>query len=265
MTQPIDMSLKVVQTARAEPFLALRDGVAVKELGLAEATGGMFSARRVKTQGRWPVRQIANGLANWFSFIYVMEGSVTLRLEGHPVTLKAHDGVCQAVLSEATVVEASPDFEFFELQAPDEPRVRALLPEKPAALVALDAPELHEIGTGPRDFFDYRDLGLAAITKRQVEVQIIRARRARQGGTGWHSHTMSQLSYGLNGWASLGVEGRAQPVIQERGDALSIPPNCVHNADSFSHDYWVLQLQIPADYATTPASDPHAAAPQAMP
>jgi len=254
--QPIPMTLNIVQTSQDPRFTQLRQGVAIQDLGLCAASGGFFSARRVRAAGDWHPAAIAGDAMAWFSLLYVVEGSITLRLADGDVSLREDDAVCQATLSAATVVDASPTLDFIEILALDVPQVRALIPARPQPLVALDGPDQHEIGTGPRDFFDYRDLGVAAITKRQIEVQVIRARRARTGGTGWHSHTMAQLSYGLSGWASLGVEGRDQPVIQKPGDAFSIPPDWVHNADAFSDDYWALQLQIPADYATQPKPEP---------
>lgn len=256
MTQPISMNLQIVQTSRMEKFRHPHNIVTASELGLNEASHGMFSARRVKASGVWSLAEIASDPQAWLTVMYVLNGFITLRVPGNTVTLHQHDAVCQAPILPSSVVEIAPDFEFIEIVARDDRRVRNLITDKPAQLVSFDAPALHVKGSGPRDFFDYRDLGVAEITRRQVEIQVIRAQRARKGGTGWHSHSMAQLSYGLSGWASLGVEGNREPILQKPGDAFSIPPGCVHNADSFSDDYWALQLQIPADYATVAASDP---------
>ena len=256
MTHPISMNLQIVQTSRLDKFRHPHNGVMGSELGLNEASKGMFSARRVKASGVWSLAEIATDPQAWLTIMYVLGGFITLRVHGNATTLRQHDAVCQAPIVPASVVEISPDFEFIEILARDDRRVLNLIPDKPAQLVSFDAPALHVKGQGPREFFDYRDLGIAEITRRQVEVQVIRAQRARKGGTGWHSHSMAQLSYGLSGWASLGVAGSNEPFIQKPGDAFCIPPGCVHNADSFSDDYWALQLQIPADYATLPESDP---------
>lgn len=255
--RPIEMNLQIVQTSKAPDFEQIERGVAQRELGLHVASNGMFTARRVKARGDWTVGEIASEERAWFSVVLVLEGSLTLKLDDRTVTLNRQDAATQVPLSPSSVLQASPDLEFFELQARDIDSVRELIPARPVQRVDLDAPELHVLGTGPRDFFDYRDLGVADITNRQLELQVIRAQRARQGGTGWHSHTMAQLSYGLSGWASLGIEGLADPVIQGVGDSMCIPPNCIHNADAFSSDYWALQLQIPADYDTSPRHDPH--------
>jgi mannose-6-phosphate isomerase-like protein (cupin superfamily) len=253
---PIDMTLQIVQTARSEDFRDPANGVASRELGLHKASGGIFSARRVKTGKRAAIEAIASARDAWLSALYILEGSITIRMGDDVVTLRQHDAISQAPISAANVVEVSDRLEFFELQAHDDQRVRVLIPSRPKQTIALDSPEAHSKGVGPRSFFDYRDLGLGQTTAGRIELQVIRAQKPRQGGTGWHSHTMAQLSYGLSGWASLGVEGLRKPVIQEPGDSFCIPAGCVHNADSFSADYWALQVQIPAEYDTNAREAP---------
>jgi quercetin dioxygenase-like cupin family protein len=260
MSHPIPINLEVVQTARLAAFQDPRDEVVSRELGLNKASGGLFSAYRVKTGGRWSIAELKPFSEAWFAFIYILDGSLKLRKAEEVLTLRAHDALAQISLDPANVIEASPRLELLAIQAHEAVRHHKLLETRVPATISLDAPERHVLGTGPRDFFDYRDLGLLQSTDGQVEIQIIRAQRARKGGTGWHSHTMAQLSYGLSGWASLGVEGVAGKIIQEPGDALSIPADCVHNADSFSADYWALQLQIPPDYQTSPAPAPRGCA-----
>lgn len=247
---PIDMVLEVVQTAHAEKFSALHNAVISQELGLHKATSGMFTARRVKAGGDWALSAIASPPNARLSFLYVVAGTLEVLVDDRVVTLRAHDAMSQVPLTPANLVTASASLEFFELQAHDDPRVREFLPQSPRPLVCIDAPELHVKGQGPRDFFDYRDLGLADITDGRLEIQVIRAQKPRQGGTGWHSHTMAQLSYGLSGWASLGVEGQPRALDQKPGDAFCIPAGCAHNAEAFSADYWALQVQIPARYDT---------------
>jgi len=227
-----------------------------QELGLSIATDGLFSAYRVKADGRWSVADLPDDSAAWFTFAYLLDGTMTVRLSDSSVTLSAHDAIAQVPLTGQNVMAMSARLEFLSIQVPDTARARELLAFKSSPAISLDAPDMHVKGQGPRDYFDYRDLGLAQITNRQIEVQVVRAQRARQGGTGWHRHSMAQLSYGLSGWASLGVEGVPGRVVQEPGDALSIPAGCIHNAEAFSDDYWALQLQIPPDYDTNPAPSP---------
>ena len=256
MSNPLPISLQIVQTAHVEMFSAPNDRVVSQELGLFDASDGLFSAHRVKAEGRWSVADFPAHAGAWFIFVYLLDGSMTLRLADSSVRLRAHDAVSQVPLTGSNVLAVSPRLELLVIHAPDTARARNLLTIKSPPSVSLDAAHLHVKGQGPRDYFDYRDLGVAAITNRQLEVQVVRAQRARQGGTGWHFHSMAQLSYGLSGWASLGVDGVTGRVMQEPGDALSIPAGCVHNAEAFSDDYWALQLQIPPDYETHPAPAP---------
>lgn len=252
----IDMNLQVVRTSSLPEFSSPAGGAKSRELGLLKASGGMFTARRVKANGSWLVRDIASKADAWFRFMYILSGSVTLKLADKTVTLNRHDAISQAPLSPETIVSVSDHFEFFEVQAPKDPRVLKFLPNLPRQVVSLDSPEVHIVGKGPRDFFDYRDLGVAESTDRRIEVQVVRAQRAREGGTGWHTHTMAQLTYGLSGWAQLSVQGLKEPVLQQCGDALCIPAGYIHNAGTFSDDYWAMQVQIPADYDTTPTRPP---------
>ena len=177
---PIEMTLEVVQTARLQTFCASHNGIVSHELGLHKATAGMFTARRVKTAGNWPLEAIASQDGAWLTFIYVLAGTIELRLDDRLITLHAHDAISQVPLTAENVVGASPALEFFELQARDDPRIRDFIPKVPRQLICVEAPELHVKGQGPRDFFDYRDLGLADITDGRMEIQVIRAQKPRQ-------------------------------------------------------------------------------------
>jgi hypothetical protein len=44
------------------------------------------------------------------------------------------------------------------------------------------------IGERLRDFFFYRDLGIAKATAGKVVVQLVRSNDAPEKGTGWHYH-----------------------------------------------------------------------------
>src|SRR5215203_502180 len=55
---------------------------------------------------------------------------------------------------------------------------------------------------GLRDFFLYKDLGIAAATHGKVIAQLVRANEAPQRGTGWHRHEASfHIVVMLKGWA----------------------------------------------------------------
>lgn len=50
---------------------------------------------------------------------------------------------------------------------------------------------------GLRDFFLYRDLGIAAATGGQVVAQLVRANMAPETGTGWHRHEACKQWYAV--------------------------------------------------------------------
>ena len=55
---------------------------------------------------------------------------------------------------------------------------------------------------GLRDFFLYRDLGIAAATGGKVVAQLVKANIAPEQGTGWHRHEADfHIVIMLKGWA----------------------------------------------------------------
>lgn len=244
----LPMTLEAVFTS-ADP--AFGDAKAVsRDLGLGTATDKIFNARRVRLGADGSIQAVATDTTAWFTFIYILDGQAVVAMDSGEVTLRSHDAVSQVPFTGATLRSASPFLEFLEIQAADSDEARKILPHRPRQTISFDSPEAHDIGVGPRSFFDYRNLGVAESTDRLIEIQVVRAQRPKEGGTGWHSHDMAQLTYGLKGWGMLDVEGVAGQVCHRPGDGVSIPAHWRHNASSFSSDYWALQLQIPADYRT---------------
>ena len=55
---------------------------------------------------------------------------------------------------------------------------------------------------GLRDFFLYRDLGIAEATHGKVIAHLVKANRAPETGTGWHKHEADfQIVIMTKGWA----------------------------------------------------------------
>lgn len=232
------------------------EGARIADLGLARASGGLVFARKISASGRKGA--ITSGARRGlFRFVYILQGS--LHMHGM-AAFGSGDALCQHDFDETTVREASDDLEYLELWSPDTPEARRLFHSGLRPFVSRDSPEIHHVGTGPRSFFDYRDLGLAEATFGVMEAQVIRAQKPREGGTGWHLHSMSQLSFGLGGEAILGCAGLAEDFRQAPGTALCIPDGVVHNAHTFTRDYAALQVQFPAIYTTEPAPPPARAA-----
>ena len=112
-------------------------------------------------------------------------------------------------------------------------------------------------GGGLRDFFLYRDLGVATATKGRVLAHITKANLppAGSGGTGWHYHVADfQIVYMLKGWAKFMYEDKIHLV--EAGDCVQQRPGIVHYLYDYSPDMEYLEIITPVDYGTVPAEGP---------
>lgn len=112
-------------------------------------------------------------------------------------------------------------------------------------------------GGGLRDFFLYRDLGVAEATNGKVVAHVTRANLppAASGGTGWHIHVAEfQIVYMLKGWAKFMYEDKI--TLVEAGDCVHQRPGIVHYLYDYSPDMEYLEIVCPADFGTEPATGP---------
>ncbi len=103
---------------------------------------------------------------------------------------------------------------------------------------------------GLRSFFEYRDLGIKQATEGRVEAHIIRAAAGEEFSSQPHLHkTTFQLVYILRGWIEFEYEG--QGVVRlEAGSCVHQPPEIRHRELGHSHDIEMLEVVLPADFAT---------------
>jgi quercetin dioxygenase-like cupin family protein len=102
---------------------------------------------------------------------------------------------------------------------------------------------------GLRDFFGYRDLGIADATSGKVLAQLVRADNAPEKGTGWHYHGADfHIVYMLKGWARFMYE--AKETLVEAGDCVHQCPGIVHYLFDYSPDMEYLEVVGPADFTT---------------
>ena len=76
-------------------------------------------------------------------------------------------------------------------------------------------------GGGLRDFFLYRDLGIAAATGGQVICHLVKANADMppEDGTGWHKHECNfQIVIMMKGWARFMYEDK--PTLVKAGDVV---------------------------------------------
>src|SRR3954468_301738 len=108
---------------------------------------------------------------------------------------------------------------------------------------------------GLRDFFLYRDLGIAAATNGKVIAHLVKANAPPQDGTGWHYHVCEfQIVVMTKGWARFMYEGK--PTLVEAGDVVHQRPGLVHYLFDYSPDMEYLEIVGPANFGTTDAVGP---------
>ncbi len=104
-------------------------------------------------------------------------------------------------------------------------------------------------GGGLRDFFLYKDLGVAAATEGRVLAQLVKANMAPEKGTGWHRHeAMFQMVYMLKGWARF-MYGEQETLV-EAGDCVHQRPGIAHFLFDYSPDMEYLEVVGPADFTS---------------
>jgi mannose-6-phosphate isomerase-like protein (cupin superfamily) len=110
-------------------------------------------------------------------------------------------------------------------------------------------------GGGLRDFFLYRDLGIAAATHGKVIAHLVKANEPPEQGTGWHYHVADfQIVIMTKGWARFMYEDKEYLV--EAGDCVHQKPGIVHYLFDYSPDMEYLEIVSPADFGTVPVDGP---------
>jgi len=104
--------------------------------------------------------------------------------------------------------------------------------------------------SGLRSFFEYRDLGIGEATDGRVVAHVIRGKPgAPFSGQPHRHHTTFQLVYVLTGWIEFEYEG--QGVVRlEAGSCVHQPPLIRHREIGHSDDLELLEIVMPADFAT---------------
>jgi quercetin dioxygenase-like cupin family protein len=108
---------------------------------------------------------------------------------------------------------------------------------------------------GLRDFFLYRDLGIADATHGKVIAHLVKANLAPEHGTGWHKHVAEfQIVYMMKGWARFMYEGKE--MLVSAGDCVHQRPGITHYLFDYSPDMEYLEIVGPADFGTIEVEGP---------
>jgi len=111
------------------------------------------------------------------------------------------------------------------------------------------------VGEGLRDFFLYRDLGIAAATGGKVIAQLVKANNPPAEGTGWHQHQADfHIVIMLKGWARFMYEDKE--TLVEAGDCVHQRPGITHFLFDYSPDMEYLEIVGPADFGTKDVEGP---------
>ena len=102
-------------------------------------------------------------------------------------------------------------------------------------------------GGGLRDFFLYRDLGIAEATHGKVIAHLVKANMAPETGTGWHRHEADfQIVIMTKGWARFMYEDKE--TLVQAGDVVHQRPGIRHYLFDYSPDMEYLEIVSPADF-----------------
>ena len=98
---------------------------------------------------------------------------------------------------------------------------------------------------GLRDFFLYRDLGIADATGGQVICHLVKANPdlPPETGTGWHQHLCEfQIVIMTKGWAKFMYEDKV--TLVEAGDVVHQRPGITHYLFDYSKDMEYLEIVV---------------------
>ena len=100
---------------------------------------------------------------------------------------------------------------------------------------------------GLRDFFLYKDLGIADATNGKVIAHLVKANHAPETGTGWHRHEADfQIVIMTKGWARFMYEDKE--TLVKAGDCVHQRPGVRHYRFEYSPDMEYLGVVSPADF-----------------
>jgi quercetin dioxygenase-like cupin family protein len=103
---------------------------------------------------------------------------------------------------------------------------------------------------GLRSYYEYRDLGIKAATEGRVAAHVIRAAAGTAFSGQPHRHrTEFQLVFVLKGWIEFEYEGHGVVRLQA-GSCVHQPPDIRHRELGHSDDIEMLEIVLPADFAT---------------
>ena len=108
---------------------------------------------------------------------------------------------------------------------------------------------------GLREYFQYRELGVAAATHGLALAHVVKAVPGKKAKPELHRHEVElQLVYMLKGWATYDFEGEGHVRVEE-GSCWIQPSGIKHTVLDYSDDFEALEIVLPADFKTISAEN----------
>ena len=111
---------------------------------------------------------------------------------------------------------------------------------------------------GLRAYANYRDLGIARATNGLVRAHVIRfvpPCRPEEVSKRHYHDVEFQMIYVLKGWIKTELDGQGA-IVMQAGSAWIQPPRIEHVVLDYSDDCEVLEVILPADFATVELEQP---------
>lgn len=113
---------------------------------------------------------------------------------------------------------------------------------------------------GLRQFFAYRDIGVAGASGGGFGAHVIRAIPGQHPVAEWHTHALDfQMVYVLRGWVEFEYADIGR-VRLEAGSSVYQPPGVAHREVAHSDALEMLEVTSPAVFETTVVAAPAVAA-----
>lgn len=246
-----------------------REGFRLRDLGIADASGGKLSAQALRTEDG------LTGETGWqhhtaaFRLVYVLTGWCDWEFQPGrlkraeagtfvciPPHMPVNEHACSAGMELLEVSGGA--INFVPCQAPRADAEDAIALAGVSFVFAPLREESWKTGAGRRAFLDYRTLASAEQTGGRVRAHVTRA-NGLPGRTGWHYHTCDlQVVYRLQGSGGLLFEpGKVVPFDVD--SCMCIPPGTPHDEQRDSRNSVVLEVLI-GEMGTVACEEPRAVA-----
>ncbi|HEX7138468.1 MAG TPA: cupin domain-containing protein [Vicinamibacterales bacterium] len=242
------------------PWVIGRAGMRYRDL-IPGRLGGSIIASHIRIPDPGPVPDMVHYHTVGFQLIFCYSGWVRLVYEdqGPPFVLGAYDCVIQPPRIRHRVLEASENLQVIEIGVPAE-HVTTVDHDMqlPTALVRADRDFDGQIFCRSRaedavwkpwriSGFEARETGIGQATRGVASVQVARLNGPHGDVT---SHTSDILfAFVLSGSMRLSAEGQGAQALTE-GDAYVVPPGMKTALTNGSQDLELLEVSLPAQFAT---------------